>query len=334
MKKIFKIVGALLAALLVLPVAIGLIWKSLTPNIPAPGKLYDVGGHRLHINCTGPDNDLPTVIVEAGLGGPTPFYHWVQENLSQTGKVCTYDRAGLGWSEESGKPHDAENIANQLHTLLEKAEVKKPFVFAGHSLAGLIMRVYVGAYPEDVLGVAFLDASHPNQNEVLKLGDDGTAVMKKMYGVLETLNALGLTKFYNPMISMSKGGLPESAVDQLEFVFSDKYFNASLAEMVGFDASTDQALSAGDLGDRPVVVVTAGKPATKEQVPEHVDPLEMKKAWLVLQDELSQLSTRGKHVVIKEADHMSLISDKDFADQASELIREIVMENARVEPVS
>jgi len=333
MKKIFKIIGAVLAALVIVPIAVGLVWKGLSPTIPAPGKLVDVGGHKLHINCTGPDNDLPPVIIEAGLGGATPFYHWIQENLSATGKVCTYDRAGLGWSEESGKPHDAANIASQLYTLLEKADVKKPFVFAGHSLAGLIMRVYVGAYPEDVLGVAFLDATHPEQDGLLKLSDDDSSG-QTMNKAMNFLSALGLIKFYNPMFSMTKGDFPEDTLDQLEFAMSGKFYNTASFEMLGISASVQQTLQAGDLGDRPVVVVTAGKLATKEQVPAHVDPVEMKKTFLMLHDDLKQLSTRGKHVVINEADHISLINHKKLADQTSELIREIVMESALISSVN
>ena len=72
---------------------------------------------------------------------------------------------GLGWSEDSGLPRDAKTINTALHTLLDKAGVKRPFVFAGHSIAGLYMRDYVERYPDDVLGLVFLDASHPEQNE-------------------------------------------------------------------------------------------------------------------------------------------------------------------------
>ncbi|PCI54384.1 MAG: hypothetical protein COB36_10375 [Alphaproteobacteria bacterium] len=329
MKKILKIAGILLALILIVPVGLGLTLKGLSPEIPMPGKLFDVGGHKLHIHCTGPDNDLPPVIVEAGLGGPTSLYHWVQKNLSTTGKVCTYDRAGLGYSEESGVAHDAENMTTQLHVLLEKAGIRKPFVLAGHSLAGLIMRTYVGKYPEDVVGVAFLDASHPNQNEVLKFGDDGsTGKMEELYGWFKLLNNLGLTKIYNPVTAMVEGYLPDEVIAQMEFTTGNVYYDASVAEMGGFDASAEQASQAGDLADRPVVVITAGKLLEKEYLPDHIDPVELRAAWIGLNKDLANLSSKGRQVVINEADHMSLLYDKKLADQASDLIREIVEQSA------
>lgn len=326
MKKILKISGLALMVALTAPIGLGLVMDVLRNEVPAPGQLIDVGGYRLHIHCTGMESDLPTVIVEAGLGGPTPFYHWVQENLSRTGKVCTYDRAGLGWSEESGQPRDADTMARQLHTLLEKANIDKPVVLAGHSLAGLIMRVYTDKYPDDVVGLAFLDASHPKQNEVLGFGDDDSEEVMDAYSLLGILNSLGLTNLYNPLLAPMQGYLPDEIIGQLAATASGAYFDASNAEMAAFDDSARQAHQTKNLGDRPIVVVTAGQLVEDEYLPDHVDAYEMRDAWTSLHKEIASLSTNGLHVVMDGADHMNLIYDKKNADQVAHHIRMIARE--------
>ena len=101
---------------------------------PPPGQLVDVGGHRLHINCTGTGS--PTVIIEAGLGDWLTGWAWVQPEVAKTTQVCTYDRAGYGWSDPYPLPRNAEQFAKELHTLLHEANIPGPYVLVGHSLGG------------------------------------------------------------------------------------------------------------------------------------------------------------------------------------------------------
>ncbi len=125
---------------------------------PPPGQMVDVGGFRLHINCTGTGS--PTVVIESGLGDWSATWGWVQPEVAKTTRVCTYDRAGMGWSETSPEPRTAREFAKELHTLLAKANEPGPYVLVGHSLGGYTVRVYAHDYPAEVAGVVFVDAQN------------------------------------------------------------------------------------------------------------------------------------------------------------------------------
>src|SRR5262245_47309456 len=111
-------------------------------KIPPPGRLVDMGGYRLHLNCQGTNlNGGPTVVLEAGAYGNSLTWARIQPELARYGQVCVYDRAGLGWSDSGPGPRTGRQIASELHTLLQKAEIKGPFVLVGHSLGGLYVRL-------------------------------------------------------------------------------------------------------------------------------------------------------------------------------------------------
>ncbi|MBZ0296633.1 MAG: alpha/beta hydrolase, partial [Anaerolineae bacterium] len=117
---------------------------------PPLGQMVDVGGYRLHINCTGAGS--PTVVIEAGLGGWSLPWNAVQEEVAKTTRVCTYDRAGMGYSEATPLSRTAQQFAYELHTLLERANVEGPYVLVGHSLGGLTVRIFAHDYPTEVAG--------------------------------------------------------------------------------------------------------------------------------------------------------------------------------------
>ena len=107
---------------------------SVETREPPPGKLVDIGGYQLHINCTGKGS--PTVILEAGLGGDSRSWHEVQPEIAEFAQVCSYDRAGLGWSDPGPKPRTSQQIVKELHRLLAKADIQSPYVLVGHSFGG------------------------------------------------------------------------------------------------------------------------------------------------------------------------------------------------------
>ena len=123
--------------------------------------MIDVGGHSLHINCVGAGT--PTVVIEAGLGDSSiSWSSWVQPAAAKTTRVCTYDRAGMGYSESGPLPRTAERFAQELHTLLVRADVPGPYVLVGHSLGGLLVRVFAHEYPSDAVGVVLIDSMSPS----------------------------------------------------------------------------------------------------------------------------------------------------------------------------
>ena len=137
----------------------------LRARYPALGALYAVDGHSMHLYCTGTGS--PTVILEAGSGDNLLYWQTIQPQLSQVTRVCSYDRAGLGWSEPHEGSHDAEAIARQLHALLAAARVHPRLVLIGASAGGFYVREYAREFPGEAVGIAFLDASSPMQVDEL-----------------------------------------------------------------------------------------------------------------------------------------------------------------------
>lgn len=128
---------------------------------PPPGNLIDVGGYKLHLQCQGEARPgMPTVIVETGIWDCSQNWQLVQSNIATVARICTYDRAGYGWSDPGPNPRTFEQLVRELKVLLEKRGIHPPFIFVGHSLGGPISRYYQSQYPDDVAGMIFVDAVH------------------------------------------------------------------------------------------------------------------------------------------------------------------------------
>jgi pimeloyl-ACP methyl ester carboxylesterase len=133
------------------------------PPLPPPGKLIDIGGWRLHLNCTGEARaSQPTVILESGLGDFSVEWSLVQPGVARFARVCSYDRAGDGWSELGPHPRTFRQIVYELHMLLEKAGVEPPLVLVGHSYGGWLVLLYASTYPSDIAGMVLVEAGAEN----------------------------------------------------------------------------------------------------------------------------------------------------------------------------
>src|SRR3954469_6364446 len=126
---------------------------------PIPGQLIDVGGHRLHLNCTG--SGSPTVVLQPGAGEFSSNMGWITPAVARATRVCVYDRAGRGWSEPADTPQDGTQIATDLHTLLQRGKVPGPYVLAGHSFGGLYVLAFAARYPDEVAGMVLIDSTAP-----------------------------------------------------------------------------------------------------------------------------------------------------------------------------
>src|SRR3954447_13514597 len=145
--------GRCLPVILLLGVSAIAQIPSTPPPFPAPGRLVDVGGWKLHLFCTGEARPAqPTVILESGVGDFSVEWGRVQPEVAAFARVCSYDRAGDGWSELGPHPRTFHQVAYELHTLLANAGVKSPFVLVGHSYGGLLVRQYQAMYPSEVAG--------------------------------------------------------------------------------------------------------------------------------------------------------------------------------------
>ena len=130
----------------------------------APGTLYDVGGHRMHLDCHGQGS--PTVVLFNGLGEVSASWARITDQVDTTTRVCAYDRAGQGWSDDVSTPQDGVAAAADLHKLLDVAGVTGPYVLAGHSSGGTYAMTYAARYPDQVAGMVLLDSSSPNQPDL------------------------------------------------------------------------------------------------------------------------------------------------------------------------
>lgn len=129
-----------------------------SPPIPPPGQLLDLGGWRVHLHCTGQAAaSQPTVILEAGAGDFSVEWSLVQPGVARFARVCSYDRAGMGWSDLGPRPRTMHQIVNELHTLLDRGGVQPPLVLVGHSYGGWLVRLYASTYPADVAGLVLVE---------------------------------------------------------------------------------------------------------------------------------------------------------------------------------
>jgi pimeloyl-ACP methyl ester carboxylesterase len=158
----WRILLGLLVLLVALPAA-GAIYQAVATvrdkaAYPAPGQLVDVGGFKLHINCRGASRaGSATVVAESGAGGTSLDWSLVQADLAQTTRVCSYDRAGFGWSAAAPSPRTSQQIVTELYALLHNAGIPAPYVLVGHSVGGLHVQLYASQYPDDVAGLVLLD---------------------------------------------------------------------------------------------------------------------------------------------------------------------------------
>src|SRR5574341_43992 len=156
---------------------------------PPPGQLVDVGGYDMYLYCTGKDS--PTVILVSGLDDFSIAWSLVQPEIAKTTRVCSYDRAGLGWSEASPTPRTSENMVEELHTLVVNANVAPPYVMVGHSFGGALAQLYIHNYPDDVVGLALVDAAPTDL--FVRIPTWGKAIDQKigMFNTLAPLSSFG-----------------------------------------------------------------------------------------------------------------------------------------------
>src|ERR1700691_2336881 len=153
----------ILRSLLVLVIALaaaGFLYENISEARdrrfdPMPGRRVDVGGYQLHINCTG--EGTPVVVLDSGLGDSYVSWIKVQPQVAKFTQVCSYDRAGLGYSDNSPRRRTSKVMAEELHTLLHNAGVEPPYVLVGHSMGGYNVRLFTSLYRSEVVGMVLVD---------------------------------------------------------------------------------------------------------------------------------------------------------------------------------
>ena len=281
-------------------------YRESADHLVMAGRLIDVGGHKLHIDCSG--TGCPTVVLEPGLGEPSAAMAWIAPAVAATTRVCVYDRAGRGWSESAGYLQNGIDVATDLHTLLQRAGERGPFVLAGHSAGGIYVMNFAHLYPEQVAGVVLLDSMHPEQYTKISSWPAFYEMFRRASAVLPSLSRLGIGR---AMYATAYPGLPARARDEERAFWATPRHGRSVRdEFSQLRTAMREARSLKTLGDRPLVVVTAQKDA---------EP-----GWAAAQDELAALSTNSVHELLPSATHSMLTEDHDTAARSSRAITEVV----------
>nr|WP_259652053.1 alpha/beta hydrolase [Variovorax sp. UMC13] len=255
----------------------------------------------------------PTLVLEAGGGCASPIYARLQQALATRYPVISYDRAGMGWSEADDAPFDGQRNAQRLNALLAAAGVTGPIVLVGHSLGGLLNRIYTGLYPQQVAGVVMLDASHPAQFEVFK-------------GLPTEVLAGERTK----RAEFQAGGPPPPEFAPVQAIFADmphvlrqmvaNYTPETIDTMVkeheGLAQVARQAGASPDLGARPLSVLSAT--VMPKLPPGAEEAAEVQRRWPDYQQSHAALSTRSRLHRVEGAEHMTLVVLPPFVSRVVE----------------
>ena len=297
---------------------VGTIYESLAEAAdvkayPPPGQLVDVGGHRLHINCTGTGS--PTVVIEAGLGDwSTSWGGYVQPEVAKTTRICTYDRAGMGWSEAGPLPRDAAQSAEELHTLLQKANIPGPYVMVGHSLGGLVVRVFVHDYASEIAGVVLVESMNPKkftQSPELQAQSESRS---QPFSFQAALSRFGVIRLLVKVPGIAPS-VPANEGAYYPLYIRPQSFQATDNESQGMPAAGAQAAAVDSFGDLPLIVLTA--------------KLNNDSIWQEWQTELLQLSSNSQHLFAENSGHNIQVEEPDAAVAAIVKMVEMVRQSTQ-----
>lgn len=294
---------------------------------PAPGKLIDVGGYSLHLYCTGEGG--PAVILDAGLGDWSINMANLQEQIAEFTQVCTYDRAGYGWSEEGPEPRTSQQIVDELAALLENGEVEPPYILAGHSFGGVNVMMFAAQHPELVEAVVLLDASHPEQMDALNAEVPEIVALEESAAVA-----------YQSMLEMAEAGAPvpqelldafrpQGITDEQFEIWSQvavqpKGLRAMIGEMESLNDSLAQAQEIDTLGDIPLVVIAHGVKLADMMTDEDLAAMGVTREimdtyealWRGFQEDYLTYSTDSTLIIADESHHYVYVTQPDLVVEA------------------
>jgi pimeloyl-ACP methyl ester carboxylesterase len=291
--------------------------RSYRRSFPAPGRLVDVGTHRLHLQCAG--DGRPAVVLDAALGASSLSWSLVQPRVAAVTHTCSYDRAGFGWSDRGPLPRTAARLATELCALLERAALPLPVVLVGHSFGAFVVRLLASRHSEMVAGLLLIEPAHPEewmQPTVEQRQQIARGVRLCRHGA--TAARLGLARAAAAFVRagavgaawglvkmVSRGGLqrtdqgilapvwklPPETRRLVEHAWTRPQFFEALGSQIGSicDSAAEVLVETPpDFGDLPIVVMT-GAGATDAR----------KRADAAL----ARMSTRGRHVIVPESGH-------------------------------
>ena len=281
------------------------------PDMSLPGRLVAVDGARLHIWCTG--QGTPTVVLEPGLGRTSLSWSWLQPMLARSTRVCSYDRAGLGWSDPIDLPRDGRNQARILHKLLGAAGERGPFVLVGHSLGGAYARLYRDQFRDEVQGLVLLDSVQPGYCERLP----GAAAMIHDAAVQLALSRrtarLHLAGLLSP-IPKPLYELPAPVQPAVKtFLNSPEHLEAMQREAEAWFETMEQVEKTRPIHKLPLLVLSSdvsGGPVRRDWMP----------YWREMQKDLGVLSDQSVVRIVPGATHETMITNEAHARWIAEVL--------------
>ena len=274
---------------------------------PMSGQMIDVGGHRLHLQCTG--SGSPTVVLQPGGGDMSSAMGWIAPAVAAHTRVCVYDSAGRGWSEASDVTQDGAQMMTDLHTLLHSGGVPGPYVLAGHSFGGLYVRIFAAQYPDEVAGMVLIDSTGahlPASTSAQSWGPDD--ILARGSVLASTSARLGVGRLFG---LAGYGSLPPQSADEVRAkIATSTSLRSTIDEFLQATASEHEAAALTNFGDKPLVVLTAGSGNDA--------------AWMKAQDQTATISTNSVHRVAQGATHPDLILKQQDAALTAQAIIDVV----------
>ena len=270
---------------------------------PVPGEFHIVDGYEMHIDCRGEGS--PAVVLEAAASAPWSLWREVQPELSRTTRVCSYDRAGHGWSEPRNGNRDAETIVRELHSLLDQARVNRPFIIAGHSAGGVYVREYAREFPAEVAGVVMIDSSSPQQFDELPgaraaYEEDKRDAKRELWE-----DRLRVWSGWERLIgrcSVSAKDYPGWAGQYDAMACRPGYVDTDESELNYFEDSCHEAGRLTTFDNMPLLVISRDPDLRRADMSERL--IAQQPVWNREQAALKSVSSRSWRVVARNSGHM------------------------------
>ena len=275
------------------------------------GRSVDIGGRSLNIYCSGEGG--PAVILDTGGSAPGYGNLLFQREVAQLTRACWFDRAGLGWSDPSPMEQTSAAIADDLHALLHAAGVPPPYVLVGSSFSGFNVRVFAGKYPAEVAGAVLVDSAHEDQYRyepsatLAPFNQLPKRIRNLICRSVPLAARVGIVRLLLKMSEPARNTPPGFTVEQAAtfqgLALQPKAHVA--AAICNFEVKSPvQARAAGNLGDRPLIVLTAGQPLRVGDPKADKELADFHEIWVhQLQPQLARLSARGRQVIVENSDH-------------------------------
>jgi pimeloyl-ACP methyl ester carboxylesterase len=297
---------------------------------PAPGRLVDIGTHRLHLREMG--QGTPTVVFESGLMSTVLTWQSLQPEIAKITRTVSYDRAGLGWSDPGPMPRDAQRIVEELRELLKRSEIPPPYVLVGHSFAGLTTRLFAAEFPDEVAGLVLIDPVVPGEwNPASDHNRDrirtGAKILRRAaslarWGALRAVAVLllsGVKRIADPIVRLMSRGAPKGDGDTKSPLFWNlppaersmapvfwvlpKFSETIASQLQHLPESSKQLAQYPAIAEIPVTVISAGNTPPARQLE---------------QIAVANACAQGQHVIAAHCGHWITEDDPKLVRNAIE----------------